>query len=127
MTNEPQRTSAGRLFVCLFFFGEANQIKKQKSKGVSEVVAARTSGLVKPILHRLTGFPTASIRSLINRWSELSPLYQAHGYIGLGSKLYPSKMPRMRNKDLTRFMQSLSRVRESRANEKKAPLAGWGK
>ena len=31
----------------------------------------------------------------------------------------------MLNKDLTRFMQSLSRVRQNRENERKAALAGW--
>ena len=34
--------------------------------------------------------------------------------LGLGSKLYPSQMPSMLNKDLTRFIVSLSRVRHSR-------------
>jgi len=33
--------------------------------------------------------------------------------LGLGSKLYPSNMPRMLNKDLTRFVQRLSRVRQN--------------
>ena len=33
--------------------------------------------------------------------------------LGLGSKLYPSNMPHMLNKDLTRFVQRLSRVRQN--------------
>ena len=33
--------------------------------------------------------------------------------LGLSSKLYPSNMQRMLNKDLTRFMQSLSRMRQN--------------
>ena len=37
--------------------------------------------------------------------------------LGLGSKLYPSNMPRMLNKDLTP-----SRVRQT--SERKAPMAG---
>ena len=41
------------------------------------------------------------------------------GLLGLGSKLYPSNMPRMLKKDLTRFMPILSRVRENRASERK--------
>ena len=45
--------------------------------------------------------------------------------LGLGSKLSPSNMPRMLNKDLTRFVQSLSRVRQNRASERKALLTGW--
>ena len=44
--------------------------------------------------------------------------------LGLGSKLYPGNMQRMLNKDLTRFMQSLSRERQNRASKRKALLAG---
>ena len=39
--------------------------------------------------------------------------------LGLGSKLYPSNMPRMLNKDVTRFIQSLSRVHHSSSKQKK--------
>ena len=44
--------------------------------------------------------------------------------LGLGSKLYPRNMQRMLNKDLTRFMQSLSREHQNRASKRKALLAG---
>ena len=44
--------------------------------------------------------------------------------LGLGSKLYPSNMQRMLNKDLTRFMQILSRVHQKLASERKTLLAG---
>ena len=43
--------------------------------------------------------------------------------LGLGSKQYPSNMRRMRNKDLTRFIQSLSRECQNQANKRKALLA----
>ena len=43
--------------------------------------------------------------------------------LGLGSKLYPSNMPRMLNKDLSRFMLSLSRIRRNRASGRKTLLA----
>ena len=43
--------------------------------------------------------------------------------LGLGSKLYPSNMPCMLNKDLSRFMQSLSRIRQNRASGRKTLLA----
>ena len=36
--------------------------------------------------------------------------------LGLGSKLYPSNIPRVLNKDLTRFMPSLSRVRQKKGS-----------
>ena len=40
--------------------------------------------------------------------------------LGLGSRLYPSNMPRMLNRDLTRFMQSFS----STPNKRKKGSAG---
>ena len=43
--------------------------------------------------------------------------------LGLGSKLYPSNMLRMLRKDLTPFMQSISRVAQNQAREREAPLA----
>ena len=45
--------------------------------------------------------------------------------LGLGGKLYPSNMSRMLKKDLTRFMQGLSRVRQNRASERKVLLEAW--
>ena len=47
------------------------------------------------------------------------------GILGLGSRLYPGNMQRIFIKDLTRFMQSLSRERQNRASKRKALLAGW--
>ena len=40
------------------------------------------------------------------------------GILGLGSRLYPVNMKRILNKDLTRFMQSLSRECQNGASEK---------
>ena len=45
--------------------------------------------------------------------------------LGLGSKLYPSNMQRILKKDLTQFTESLSRVRQNQASQRKALLAGW--
>ena len=47
------------------------------------------------------------------------------GILGLGSRLYPGNTQRIFNKDLTRFMQSLSREHQNRASKRKALLAGW--
>ena len=47
------------------------------------------------------------------------------GILDLGSRLYPGNMQRIFNKDLTRFMQSLSRERQNQASKRKALLAGW--
>ena len=44
--------------------------------------------------------------------------------LGLGLKLYPSNLKRMLNKDFTRFIQSLSRVRKNRPSERKPLLEG---
>ena len=46
------------------------------------------------------------------------------GILALGSRLYPGNMQRILNKDLTRFMRSLSRERQNRASKRKALLAG---
>ena len=43
--------------------------------------------------------------------------------LGLSSKRYPSNMPRMPIKDLSRFMQSLSRGRQNRVRERKSLLS----
>ena len=42
--------------------------------------------------------------------------------LGLGSKLYPSNMPRMLNKDLSRFMQSLSRESQKKGSASRVLL-----
>ena len=44
--------------------------------------------------------------------------------LSLGSKLYPTSILRMPNKELTRFMQSLFRVLSNQAIERKTLLAG---
>ena len=74
-----------------------------------EVAAARTSGLVNLVLSRQTGFfrvRTAGFNGqpmVINDHAVASTQL-----IGMGSKLYPSKIPPMLNKDLTRSMQNHS-------------------
>ena len=42
--------------------------------------------------------------------------------LGLGSKMYQGNMSRMLNKDLSRFTQSLSLIRQNRVSERKAVL-----
>ena len=44
--------------------------------------------------------------------------------LGLGLKLYHSNMPRMLNKDFTRFMQTPSE-HQNRVSKRTALLAGW--
>ena len=72
-----------------------------------------------------TGFQKVSIRLLNNECLVITePAVTSARLLGLGSKLYPSNMQRMLNKDFTGFMQSLFRVHQNRASERKAPLAG---
>ena len=49
----------------------------------------------------------------------LKPAVTSARLLGLGLKLYPSNMQRLLNKDLTRFTQSLCRLRQGCAG------AGW--
>ena len=91
-----------------------------------EITAVRTSGLVNPVFSCQTGFSSASIYFLINRWLQLNLLYiLSTGPLGLGSKVYPSNMQRMLNRGFTRFKQNLSRARQDRASKRKSLLAGW--
>ena len=68
-------------------------------------------------------FSSASIRLLINWWSQLADVPSAR-LLGMGFELYSRNMPRMLNKDRTRIMQSLSRVQQNQASERRALLAG---
>ena len=54
----------------------------------------------------------------------IEPAVASARTLGLGLKVYPSNMQHMLNKDFTRFMKSLSRVRQNRVSERKALLAG---
>ena len=51
-----------------------------ESRRALEVAKARISRPVYFVLYRFTGFQGASIHLLINRWSQLSPLYQGQGF-----------------------------------------------
>ena len=87
-----------------------------------EVTAARTSGRVNFSFSRQTGFshPFFFIKPMV----VTEPTVPSTRPLSLGLKLYPSNMQRMRNEDLTRFMHSLSWVRQNGASERKALIAG---
>ena len=55
------------------------------------------------------------------------PVIPSAQLLGRALKLYPSNMPRMLNKDLTRVMQSPSRVNQNRVSKRKALLSEWNK
>ena len=73
-----------------------------------EVAAARTSGRVNFSFSRQTGFSRVCIHVFIKPMIVTEPAVPSTRPLGLGLKLYPSNMQRMRNEDLIRFMQSLS-------------------
>ena len=81
------------------------------SRQTSEVAAARTSGLVNFVFSCQTVFFFEYKHPFIDKPMVTNePPVASVRLFGLGSKLYPSNMQRTLNKDLTRFMQSLSRV-----------------
>lgn len=69
------------------------------------------TGLLKSTGFLLTWFAQPVINNPVVASIQLSDL---------DSKLYPSYMPRILNKDLTPFLQSFSRVSQNRASERKA-------
>ena len=74
---------------------------------------------------RQTGF---CVRASVNDEPMFTtePTVLSARILSLGSKMYPSDIQRMLNKDFTRFMQRLSRIRQNRVRERKAVLlAGW--
>jgi len=84
------------------------------------VAAAQTSGLVNLVQSRQTDFFSSA---RIRLWLITELAVVSAWPLGLGSKLYPSNASRMLYRNLTRFMQSLSRVHQT--SERKALLAGF--
>ena len=52
------------------------------------------------------------------------PVVPSERILGLGSKLYPRNMQHMLKRDLVRFMQFFSRVRQNRESKRKVLLVG---
>ena len=69
--------------------------------------------------------PCAIISLLINPMVITEPPEPSARLLSLGSKLYPSNMQRMLNKDLIRFKQILSRVRQNRTSKKRFCWQVW--
>ena len=96
------------------------------AKQTFEFAEAQTSGLVNLALSRKTGFFECEHPLIDKPMALTEPAVASARLLGLGSKLYPRlKMPQMLNKNLARFMHSLSQVRQNRASERKVLLAGW--
>ena len=87
-------------------------------------MADQTSGLVNLVFPRQTGFFKPEHPFIDKPIVITEPAVQSAWVLGMGSRLYPSNMQRVLNKDLTQFRQSLSRVRQNLESERKALLAG---
>ena len=88
-----------------------------ESRQTFEVAAAQTSGPVNLVLSLQTGFFECSIHlfEFIEKPMVTTKTAVASTWLlGLSSKLYPSDMPCMLNKDLSQFMQSLSKYAKLR-------------
>ena len=81
-----------------------------ESRQTFEVAAAQTSGPVNLVLSLQTVFFECSI----HLFEFIDTAVASARLLGLGSKLYPSDMLRMFNKDLSQFMQSLSKYAKIR-------------
>ena len=92
---------------------------------------------VKPLRSPSPNFWTSQSRFFASNWFFecehlfinksiviTEPAVASTRLLGLGSKLYPSNMQRILKKDLTQFTESLSRVRQNQASQRKALLAG---
>ena len=89
-----------------------------------KVAAAQTSTLGNLVLSRQPGCSECH-HPFIDKPMVITELTVASTRpLGLGSKLYPSNKACMLNKDLTQFMQSLSREHQNRASERETLLAG---
>ena len=89
-----------------------------------EVAAAQTSGLVNLVFSRQTVF-FDYVHVLIDKPMVITePAVASTRLLDLGSKLYPSNMQRILKKDLTQFMESLSRVRQNQASQERVYWQG---
>ena len=93
------------------------------ARGVRKVAAAQTSGLANLVLSCQTGFFECQHPFIDKPIVIIEPAVAGTRLLDLDSKLYPSNMPRVLNIDLTRFIQSLSRVRLSTPNSSKRKKA----
>ena len=80
--------------------------------------------LFELVLSSQTGFFECKDPFVDKPMSITEPPVASARLLGLGSKLYPSNILRMLNKDVTRFMQSLSQVHQNWASERKTLLPG---
>ena len=106
-------------FCFLAWGGEKDSLSE--SRQPFEVVEDQTSEPVNLVLSPQTVFFFEREHPFIDKPIVITePAVPSGQLLGLCSKLYPSNMQRMLNKDLTRFKQSFSRVHQNQACERKA-------
>ena len=93
-----------------------------ESRQAFDVTAARNSGLFNLVFPRQTSFFECEHPFIDKPMVITEPVVPRTWLLRLGSKLSPSNMQRMLNKDLTRFMQSLAQVSQIWGSERKALL-----
>ena len=99
-------------FCLLEWGGERDALPEPRQ--AFDVAKFRTSWLVNLVFSCQTGFPSSIIGLLIELYN---PMYHANGYIRPGFRTVSQQHTAqcMLNKDLTRFIYSLSRERQNRA------------
>ena len=95
-------------------------IKESGVKDNQRLFSMLTTPLSQPRA-RTTGNP--SLHKTDKPMAITEPAVASTRLLSLSAKLYPSNMPRMVNKDFSRFMLSLSRIRQNRASGRKTLLA----
>ena len=111
---------ANKASFCLLEWGGEKEVQPE-SPQTFEVTASRTSRLVNLGFFFCQTFFFECERRFIDKSLRITePAVPSARLLVLGSKLYPSSMQRMLNKDLTWFTQSLFRVRRNQAGERKA-------
>ena len=114
---------ASRAYFCLLFWGGEKDALPESHQAF-EVAASRTPGLVNLAFSRQTGFFECKHPFVDKPMVITEPAIASARLLSLGSKLYPTSILRMPNKELTRFMQSLFRVLSNQAIERKTLLTG---
>ena len=110
---------ARRTFFCFLEWGEQKKTLPESHWCQSfEIAATRTFGPVNLVFSRQTDFFFAKPMIITE------PAVPTARLLSLGSKLYPSNMQHMLNKDFSRFF-SIFRVHQNRESERKALMAGW--
>ena len=100
---------ASRAYFCLLDWGGEKEALPESHQTFG-VAASRNPGLVNLVFSRQTGFFECKHPFVDKPMVITEPTVASARLLGLGSRLYPSSILRMLNKDLTRLMQSLSRV-----------------